>query len=87
VTGTGLGLALGFGILAVRNEIVHGLTNLLQRQGTLQQFYQFADLPAHTLPRDLIVTTVAAIVISTLAGLLPAWRAAKLKPVEALRGE
>lgn len=87
VAGTGLGLALGFGILAVRNEIVHGLTKMLQREGTLQQFYQFADLPAHTLPRDLVVTTVAAIVISTLAGLFPAWRAARLKPVEALRGE
>jgi lipoprotein-releasing system permease protein len=87
VTGTGIGLALGFGVLAIRNEIVHGLTNLLQRQGTLQQFYQFTDLPSHTLPSDLVVTVVAAIVISTLAGLLPAWRAAKLKPVEALRGE
>jgi lipoprotein-releasing system permease protein len=30
---------------------------------------------------------VAAIVISTLAGLLPAWRASRLKPVEALRSE
>jgi lipoprotein-releasing system permease protein len=53
----------------------------------LKQFYQFTDLPAHTLPSDLILTVVAAVVISTLAGLLPAWRAARLKPVEALRSE
>jgi lipoprotein-releasing system permease protein len=33
------------------------------------------------------MTVVASIVISTLAGLIPAWRAARLKPVEALRSE
>jgi lipoprotein-releasing system permease protein len=87
VTGTLSGLGLGFGVLAVRNDLVHGIARLLQREDTLKQFYQFTDLPAHTLPSDLILTVVAAIVISTLAGLLPAWRAARLKPVEALRSE
>jgi lipoprotein-releasing system permease protein len=86
-TGTVVGLGLGFGVLAVRNEIVHGLARLLQREDTLKQFYQLTDLPKHTLPGDLLMIIVAAIVISTLAGLLPAWRAARLKPVEALRSE
>jgi lipoprotein-releasing system permease protein len=87
VAGTAGGLGLGFGVLAVRNDLVQGIARLLQRQDTLKQFYQFTDLPAHTLPSDLILTVVAAIVISTLAGLLPAWRAARLRPVEALRSE
>lgn len=87
VTGTVVGLGLGFGLLAVRNNIVHGISRLLQREETLRQFYQFYDLPSHTLTRDLVMTIVAAIVISTLAGLIPAWRAARLKPVEALRHE
>ena len=87
VTGTAAGVALGFGVLAVRNDLVHGLARLLNREDTLRQFYQFTNLPAHTLPSDLILTVVAAIVISTLAGLLPAWRAARLQPVEALRSE
>ena len=86
-TGTAIGVGLGFGVLAVRNDLVHGIARLLNRQDTLRQFYQFTDLPAHTLPSDLILTIVAAITISTLAGLLPAWRAARLRPVEALRGE
>lgn len=87
VTGTAIGLGLGFGVLAMRNDLVHGIAGLLNRQDTLRQFYQFTDLPAHTMPGDLITTVVAAIAISTLAGLLPAWRAARLKPVDALRGE
>ena len=37
--------------------------------------------------RERKPAVVMAIVISTLAGLLPAWRAAKLKAVEALRSE
>ena len=87
LTGTLLGVAAGFGVLAIRNDLVRGIAGLLNRQDTLKQFYQFTDLPAHTLPSDLILTVVAAVVISTLAGLLPAWRAARLKPVEALRSE
>ena len=85
--GTALGLGFGFLVLALRNNLVHGIASLLGRSETLKQFYQFTDLPSHTLPSDLVTIVVAAIVISTLAGLLPAWRAARLKPVEALRSE
>ena len=87
VTGTVVGVGLGFGVLAIRNDLVHGIARLMQREDTLRQFYQFSDLPSHTLVSDLVMTVVAAIVISTLAGLIPAWRAARLKPVEALRSE
>ena len=87
VTGTLVGLGLGFGVLAIRNDLVHGIAAALNRQQTLRQFYQFTDLPSHPLPSDILMIVVAAIVISTLAGLLPAWRAARLKPVEALRSE
>ncbi len=87
VTGTVVGLGLAAGTLAIRNDIVHGIAKLLNRMDTLKQFYQFTDLPSHTLTSDLVMTVVASIAISTLAGLIPAWRAAKLKPVEALRSE
>jgi lipoprotein-releasing system permease protein len=87
VTGTAVGFGLGFGFLSIRNQIVHGIAKLLDRQDTLRQFYQFTDLPANPESSDMIVISVMAIIISTLAGLLPAWRAAKLKPVEALRSE
>jgi lipoprotein-releasing system permease protein len=87
VAGTGVGVALGFGFLEIRQPIVNGIAALLHREATLRQFYQFSELPSHPVASDIIMTVIAAIVISTLAGLLPAWRAAKLKPVEALRSE
>jgi lipoprotein-releasing system permease protein len=87
VIGTLLGLATGFGLLAVRNKIVHAIAGALNREGTLRQFYQFTDLPSNPQVGDMVAIVIAAIIFSTLAGLLPAWRAAKLKPVEALRSE
>ncbi len=85
--GTVFGLALGLGLLALRNDIVHLLARLTQREEVLQKFYQFSQLPAHTAGADLVKIVVFTILISTLAGLLPAWRAARLRPVEALRNE
>jgi lipoprotein-releasing system permease protein len=87
VCGTILGLAGGAGLLAVRNDLVHWIARTLQREEELRRFYQFSDLPAHTTTGDIVQIVVFTIVISTLAGLLPAWRASKLKPAEALRSE
>lgn len=87
VFGTFAGLALGFGALAIRNDVVLTITRITQRQEVLQRFYQFSQLPSYTTTNDLVMIVVCSIVISTLAGLLPAWRAARLKPVEALRSE
>ncbi len=87
LTGTAVGLLLGFGFLHVRNDLIRVFTQLTGSEEVLARFYQFAELPSYSDPRDITLIVVAAIVISTLAGLLPAWRAAKLKPVEALRNE
>lgn len=87
VCGTILGLGIGFGLLAIRNDIVHWVARLMQREEDLRRFYQFSDLPAHVTSSDVLSIVLFTIVISTIAGLLPAWRAARLKPVEALRSE
>ena len=87
VAGTVVGLVLGFVALYFRNDVVHLFTRLTQSQDALRMAYQFNELPSHPEPDYLVAIVVASIVISTLAGLIPAWRAAKLKPVEALRSE
>lgn len=87
ICGTIIGLIGGWALLLVRNDIVHWIARSLHREEELRRFYQFSDLPAHTTSGDVIKIVVFTIIISTLAGLLPAWRAARLKPVEALRSE
>jgi len=85
--GTLVGLALGFGALAVRNDVVLVIARVTQREDALRRFYQFSNLPAHTVLSDIVLIAALTLMISLLAGLIPAWRAARLKPVEAFRNE
>lgn len=85
--GTLAGLGLGFTALFFRNDLIRVFTELTGSQEVLVRFYQFSQLPQHTSGSDIRLIVICSIVISTLAGLLPAWRAARLKPVEALRSE
>jgi len=87
VSGTVCGLIFGFGFLHFRNDILHLFTKLTGSQEALVRFYQFSNVPAYLQPSDLFLIVASTIVISTLAGIIPAWRAARLKPVEALRNE
>lgn len=87
VGGTTLGLIFGFTVVWLRNDIVAGFTRLTGSREALERFYQFSQLPAHLSGGDLALIVTSSLFVSTLAGLLPAWRAARLKPVEALRAE
>jgi lipoprotein-releasing system permease protein len=87
VAGTAAGVVMGFVFLHFRNEMIRVFTQLTGSEEVLARFYQFSRLPAHTALEDIVLIVACAIVISTLAGLLPAWRAARLKPAEALRSE
>jgi len=85
--GTALRLALGFTMQHYRDDLVHFIARLSVGEETFVKFYQFSSLPAHTVTKDVASIVVFSVVASTLAGLIPAWRAARLKPVEALRNE
>lgn len=87
ILGTACGIGLGHLGIHFRQEIVSTFARLTQSQAAIDRFYQFAELPAHIASNDLIQISIASLILSVLAGLIPALRAAFLKPAEALRNE
>lgn len=87
VTGTAAGVVLGKVVVYYRNSIIATFTKLTGSEEALVRFYEFSNLPAYLSGQDFWLIVGLAITISMLAGLLPAWRAARLQPVEALRSE
>lgn len=87
VFGVASGFGLGMLALAYRNDFLH----LMRRWTGIELFpddiYMFRELPALTVTSDLIIIAGGSLLICLLAGLIPAWNAGRLKPVEALRHE
>ena len=85
VTGTALGVGLAYAVL----ENLQNLVELLAKLGVdvfPKSVYGLDQIPWRVLPSEVVGVAAAVIVFSTLAGILPAWIAARKDPVEALRG-
>ena len=87
VIGVASGLGLGMLALAYRNQFLHFMNHLTGFELFPASVYGFGELPAVIAPRDLAIICVSSFVICVLGGVLPAVRAGRLKPVEALRYE
>ena len=87
IAGTLGGLGMAWLVITFRNDIVRVLARATVGPEVFEQFYGFVNLPSHTTAGDLTLIIAGSVIASTLAGLVPAVRAAKLKPVEALRSE
>jgi lipoprotein-releasing system permease protein len=81
------GLGLGMLLLTYRNEFLHFMNRMTGLELFPAQIYAFTELPALIDPKDILIICGSALVICVLAGFIPAWTAARLKPVEALRHE
>lgn len=85
--GTALGTTLGVTVIHYRNTLLHLLRRITNQPIFPPEFYYFNELPAHIVGTDLTLIIVISIVLCTLGAVIPAWRAARLAPAEALRYE
>jgi len=86
IFGTAVGLASGMWLVSYRNDVRDFLATL-GIEVFSPQIYQFNEIPAEVRASDVAWICVSAFVICSLAALLPAWFAARLEPVQALRHE
>ena len=87
VLGTALGVAGGVGLALNVETIVPAIEHLFNVQFLAADVYYISDVPSELHWNDVWVMGGVAIVLSLLATLYPAWRAARTHPAEALRYE
>ncbi len=87
VVGVSVGFGMGILMLKYRNEFL----DVMNRWTGLELFpastYQFSRLPAVIDSGDITIICGSALIICVLAGVIPAWTAARLRPVQALRND
>jgi lipoprotein-releasing system permease protein len=87
IFGTLTGLLTGITLVQYRNQVSDWLATTLGVEVFPRSVYQFSEIPAEVIPKDVMIICVSAFVICSLAALIPAWFAARLDPVKALRYE
>lgn len=85
--GTMLGLALGMLMSLVAGDVVAWLEAVLEMQFLSSDIYPVNYLPTEIRISDVVVVCSFALLLSLLATLYPAARAANIKPAEILRYE
>ena len=87
IIGTLVGVAGGVALALNVESIVPAIEGLLGVEFISGDIYWISDLPSDLRMEDVWRITTAAIGLSLIATLYPAWRAARTEPAEALRHE
>ncbi len=85
--GTLLGVIGGVSLALNVETIVPALENVLGTKFLSPEVYYISDLPSDLHTSDVIRIASAAFILTLVATLYPAWRAARTQPAEALRYE
>jgi len=82
-----VGVVLGILIAANSEIIVHGIEQILNMKLLSPDIYPITDLPSDIQITDIVKIITAAMIVSFLSTIYPAWRAARTQPALALRYE
>ncbi len=87
VFGTLLGVAGGVGLALNIETIVPAIERFFNVQFMSADVYYISEVPSELHWQDVWIMSLVSLVLSVLATLYPAWRAARTQPAEALRYE
>ncbi|MCA9171832.1 MAG: FtsX-like permease family protein, partial [Planctomycetales bacterium] len=85
--GSGVGMVIGLLFVANINRIAELLERLTGREVFDPTIYYFQEIPTIVNPFTVSWIVTGAMMIAVIASILPALRAARMHPVEALRYE
>jgi lipoprotein-releasing system permease protein len=87
MVGAGTGMVIGLAFVAYINQIAKVVEAVTGQEVFDPTIYYFSQIPTIVEPLTVLGVVLGAVAIAVMASVLPAERAARLHPVQALRYE